>query len=71
MKNNNDYKYIYHWSPFRPKERAWACFHRDDEKHYWNGIGPDKSGLIVKQELRIFFGKNPDDAWHSKTFKYN
>jgi len=61
-----DYKYIYHWSPYRPKEKAWACIHRDDEIYYWNGKGPDKNGNVHKDQLRIFYGESPSKAWEYK-----
>lgn len=57
-----DYSYIYHWSPYRPKEKSWAYIHRDDEFYYWNGIGPDKDGEIYKKNLRIYYGSTPDVA---------
>jgi len=61
-----DYKYIYHWSPYRPKEKAWACIHRDDEIYYWNGKGPNKDGEIYKKRLRIFYAESPLKAWDKK-----
>ena len=64
-----DYQYIYHWSPHRPKEKSWACIHRDDEFHYWNGIGPDKDGNMYERELRIYYGETPIDAWENKEIK--
>jgi len=56
------YNYLFHCSELRSVEKQWACFHKDDAKYYWNGIGPNKNGEIYNMALRIYYGRTPEDA---------
>jgi len=51
------YNYLFHCSEYRPDERKWGCYHREDATLYWTGIGPDK------YTGRIALGESPEAAW--------
>lgn len=54
------YKFLFHYSEYRPKETAWAYFHEEDQTVYKNGLPTSK--FDTKKGKRIVFGSTPDEC---------
>ena len=47
-KDMDMYHYVFHFSPFKDRDKQWACIHREDQQEYWNGLTFKQDGTPVK-----------------------
>lgn len=60
-KDMDMYQYVFHFSPFRERDKQWACVHRQQQHIYWNGIEIEKSKDPI--DIKITYGNSPEDAF--------